>query len=77
MVSPELKVHGIENLRICDAPVLPQILSSNTNAPTIMVGEKGADIIRHRQPLEPVAFDGNDISPDDAERAQLVRFRSA
>ena len=48
MVSDELKVHGIKNLRIIDASVMPNITSGNTNAPTIMIAEKGADMILNK-----------------------------
>jgi choline dehydrogenase-like flavoprotein len=59
VVSPDLQVRGIEGLRICDASVMPRVPSSNTNAPTIMVGERGADLIRGRDPLPPAVFEGN------------------
>jgi choline dehydrogenase len=45
VVSPRLKVHGIEGLRVCDASVFPNLIAGNTNAPAIMVGWKGAELI--------------------------------
>lgn len=45
VVNHELKVHGIRGLRVIDASVFPAVTSGNTNAPTIMVGEKGADLV--------------------------------
>jgi choline dehydrogenase len=45
VVDTRLRVHGIQNLRVIDASVFPAVTSGNTNAPTIMVAEKGADMV--------------------------------
>jgi choline dehydrogenase len=61
VVDPELRVHGIEALRVCDSSIMPRLVSSNTNAPTVMIGEKASDLVR-----------GNRVGAREAERGEVV-----
>lgn len=58
VLDPQLRVRGVQGLRVIDASVMPKITSANTNAATLMVGEKGASMIL------------NDVPPRNAQRAE-------
>ena len=61
VVDPQTRVHGIKNLRVVDSSIFPTIPNGNLNAPTIMVAERAADLIRGKEPLHsleaPVVMD--------------------
>jgi choline dehydrogenase len=50
VVDPELRVHGLEGLRVIDASIMPTLVGAHTNAASIMIGEKGADLVLGRNP---------------------------
>ncbi len=45
VVDSELRVHGVEGLRVADASVMPEVTSGNTHAPTVMIGERASDLV--------------------------------
>ena len=61
VVDEQMKVHGVKNLRVIDASVMPQIISGNLNAPTQMIAARAADMILGKEQLSPIkasfAFD--------------------
>jgi choline dehydrogenase-like flavoprotein len=52
LVDPQLRVRGVDGLRVADASVMPTIIRGHTHAPSVLIGEKAADLIRAR-PIEP------------------------
>ena len=57
VVDASLRVHGLENLRVIDASIMPTMLSANINAATLMLADRASDLIRGRAE-EPVALAG-------------------
>jgi choline dehydrogenase-like flavoprotein len=70
VVDHECKVIGIENLRLADSSIMPQVTNGNLNAPTLMIGEKASDHILGRDPLRhPIRSRGSIRMEDEPEVA--------
>ena len=52
VVDDQLRVHGLEGLRVIDASVMPRMISANLNASTMMIADRASDLIRGKAPME-------------------------
>ena len=68
VVDPELRVRGVDGLRVIDASVMPAITSANTNAPTLMIGAKGAAMMQHNSRYRFADKDPADKEPADSHQ---------
>jgi choline dehydrogenase len=57
VTDPQLRVHGLQGLRVVDASVMPSVTNGNIYAPVLMIAEKAADLIRGNTPLAPASTD--------------------
>jgi choline dehydrogenase-like flavoprotein len=57
VVGADTRVHGLNNLRVVDSSILPDIISGNLNASTVMIAEKASDMILGKPEAEPVEID--------------------
>ena len=55
VIIPHLRIHEIDNLRVVDASIMPEIVTANTHATTLMIAEKAADIILNNSALTPLS----------------------
>ena len=58
VVDGNLKVYGVDNLRIADGSIMPRVTTGNTMAPCVIIGERAAEIIRNQHQIEPLSLTG-------------------
>ena len=56
VVDNDLKVYGIDNLRIVDASIMPTMLSANLHSGATLIGEKGSDLVLGKDPIDPIVL---------------------
>jgi choline dehydrogenase-like flavoprotein len=69
IADSELRAHGLDGLRVIDGSVMPAVTSTNTNAPTIMIGEKGAAMIRGTARQRLVTYEGGGVARPNPHHA--------
>ncbi|MBB3230229.1 choline dehydrogenase [Halomonas stenophila] len=77
VVDPQCRVHGIEGLRVIDSSIMPSVTNGNINAPTIMIGEKGADHVLGRDPLPPSTAPAFSLEAWQVKQREATPQRSA
>jgi choline dehydrogenase len=70
VVDPQCRVHGVDGLRVIDSSIMPTITNGNINAPSVMIGEKGADHVRGREP--PAASTAAVFQPPGGSERQRI-----
>ena len=73
VVDAQLRVIGLDNLRVADASVFPSLIGGNTNAAVVMIAEKASDMILGRPPLQPENFTTMNTKPSAAECIEIER----